>query len=182
MKKRLLNEDVTRRFMKLANIGPLAESYIDETMYEEEEEDLAGLGGEEDLAGMGDEEGLEGAPEEDPMGVPDEGGELDVEQLVSALVDAIEETVPGAEGMISVEGEAGGEEEMGMEEPGAEEEMPGEEEEPMPGEEEEEVLHEDDIEEDLAAANVSLEENEDSIVNEVTRRVARRLLRASAGR
>ena len=40
MKKRLLKEDVTRRFMKLANIGTLAESYIEETMYEDEEEGL----------------------------------------------------------------------------------------------------------------------------------------------
>ena len=38
---------------------------------------------------------------------------------------------------------------------------------------------EDEVEEDLAAANITLEEDDD-LVNEITRRVARRLLRESA--
>jgi hypothetical protein len=46
-------------------------------------------------------------------------------------------------------------------------------------------MQEDDIDEDPAAADATLEEDaldEDDIVNEITRRVARRLLRASATR
>ena len=38
MKKRLLEEKTTRRFMKLANIGTLTENFIDDTVYEQEEE------------------------------------------------------------------------------------------------------------------------------------------------
>jgi len=45
-------------------------------------------------------------------------------------------------------------------------------------------LEEDEVAEDLAAAGVTLEEDavEDDLVNEVTRRVARRLLRRSASK
>tara|TARA_R110000824_G_scaffold5670_11_gene26157 strand:+ start:16297 stop:16830 length:534 start_codon:yes stop_codon:yes gene_type:complete len=176
MKKRLLNEDVTRRFMKLANIGTLAESYLDETMYEEEEE----LGMEEPPA---EEEDLEGVPEEEPLEVPEEGGDIDVESLVSAIAQAIE-----AETGVEVAVEGGAEEEMPLEEPPIEEEPPVEgelEEEPPVEGGEEELMQEDDIDEDPAAADATLEEDaldEDDIVNEITRRVARRLLRASATR
>tara|TARA_R100000152_G_C6738565_1_gene162523 strand:+ start:402 stop:953 length:552 start_codon:yes stop_codon:yes gene_type:complete len=180
MKKRLLNEEVTRRFMKLANIDTLSESFIEETE-ELEEGGMAYARDDEDAMEepAGEEPDLEGAPEEPEMEVPSSEG-LDVEALVRDLVDAIEENVPEAEGMISVEGEgeAAPEEPMPEPEPEMDAEPEAGLEEPAP-EEEEELMQEDDIDEDLAAANVTLDEDED-FVNEVTRRVARRLLRAAA--
>ena len=175
MKKRLLNEEVTRRFMKLANIDTLSESFIEET---EGIEEMAYARDDEDA--MDAEAGLDAGEEE--AEVPAEEG-LDVEALVRDLVDAIEENVPEAEGMISVEDAAP----AAPAEPAPEDPMAGEEDEaalePAPEapaeEEEEDVMTEDDIDEDLAAANVTLDEDED-FVNEVTRRVARRLLRAAA--
>ena len=178
MKKRLLKEDVTRRMMKLANIGTLTESFIEETE-ELEEGGMAYARDEEeamDEMAYDRDEDLEGAPEEEAMDVPAEG-DIDVEELVSAIAAAIEEKT-------GVEVAA---EEPAMDEPM--DDMP--EEEPMddageePAPEEEEVMQEDEIEEDLSAADVTLEEealDEEDLVNEVTRRVARRLLRASAKR
>ena len=185
MKKRLLKEDVTRRMMKLANIDTLTESFIEETEELEEGGMAYARDDEEAMDEMAydRDEDLEGAPEEEAMDVPAEG-DVDVEELVSAIAAAIEEKT-GVE--VAVEG--------GAEEPAMDahmDDMPAEEEpmddageEPPAEEEGEEVMQEDEIEEDLAAADVTLEEEaleEEEIVNEVTRRVARRLLRASASR
>ena len=108
--KKTLNENTVRRFMTLANLKPLASSFINEKLEEETVEeqldDMPELGGEEEpeLGGddLGDELGL---------GDEDEGGNWDVEQvrdLTVAITDAIE-GVTGVETSVSG-GEEGGEE------------------------------------------------------------------------
>lgn len=181
MKKRLLKEDVTRRMMKLANIEPLTESFIEETEELEEGGMAYARDDEEAMDEMAydRDEDLEGAPEEEAMDVPAEG-DVDVEELVSAIAAAIEEKTG-----VQVDVEGGAEEPAMDDMPAEEEPMDDAGEEPPAEEEGEEVMQEDEIEEDLAAADVTLEEealDEEEIVNEVTRRVARRLLRASASR
>jgi hypothetical protein len=164
-----LNESQVRSFMKLASLSPLAETFIDKTGLAQEA-DM----GEEEPMGLEDEEGM---PDDAPM--EEAGGEVDVMSLVDAIADAISQET-GVD--VSVEGDEG---EAGMEDPmpdaeplGGEEEAPmdaGAEEDPLPLEEE------DQVEEDLAAAGVTLDEDDD-LVQEVTRRVARRLLRESAAK
>ena len=44
-KKALLNEEVTRKMMKLANIGSLSDKFVNETYSMEEEEIEEGMGG-----------------------------------------------------------------------------------------------------------------------------------------
>ena len=115
-KKTLVNENVIRRWGKLANMPSLTENYLD-TIEEQEEEDL---GAEEMEAGA-----EEPSPEEMEA----------VESIVSAVVDAISNET-GVE--IEVEGgaeegeadEEGGDAEGEEMEMGAEEEAPAEEEPP----------------------------------------------------
>lgn len=165
-----LNESQVRSFMKLASLTPLAETFIDKTGLAQEAE----MGEEEPMMGLEDDEDM---PDDAPMEEP--GGEVNVMSLVDAIADAISQET-GVD--VSVEGDEG---EAGMEDPmpdaeplGGEEEAPmdaGAEEDPLPLEEE------DQVEEDLAAAGVTLDEDDD-LVQEVTRRVARRLLRESAAK
>ena len=172
-RKTLLNEGEIRRFMKLANLRSLTENFIDET----EELEEGGMAYARD-----DEMPEDDAPvDEFPPGLEDEPdagppGEVDVMSLVDAIANAISQET-GVD--VSVDGDEApedpmaGEEEAGLP-PSPEDEMPPEE----------EVMQEDEIEEDLAAADISLEEDEniseEDLVNEVTKRVARRLLRQSA--
>jgi hypothetical protein len=186
-KKTLLNEGTIRRFMTLANMDNLAESYLDrhdieEGKHDEDEEEVEEgmrpakdddekeldeirLGEEEEEIEMGAEEPAAEpelempAPEEAPA---EEGGAD--EAMVKKLVDAIAGAIEGATGVeVAVEGgdeepemdmgepEEGGEElEMGAEEEGGEEPPMG------------------DLEED---------ENFDAYIAEVTRRVAKRIIK-----
>lgn len=156
-KKLILNETVTRRFMRLAEIES---QYADQFLTElgEEEMELGGPemgGGEEELPG--DE-----APEEAPEEEVGETVEVDANELVGDIVAALQKQ--GAD--VSMEG---GEEEL--EEPA----IPGGEEEleaPDAGVEEEPLMQE------LEDASVKLADDEDTI-NEVARRVAKRLVAAS---
>ena len=146
-KKNLLNETTIRRFMKLADIGPLSEDFLPETeeeLYEEAPEEEAP---EEEAP----EEELEAEVEveEEPVEETPEGETVSLEDLkkgLQALVDA----VPGLE--LEVEGE---------EEP----EMGGEEELEMGGEEEE------------APAYRQYEESKkrDQMANRIVERVMKRL-------
>tara|TARA_Y100000593_G_scaffold21248_3_gene42652 strand:+ start:13042 stop:13635 length:594 start_codon:yes stop_codon:yes gene_type:complete len=195
MKKRLLNEQTTRRMMKLANMPALAENFIEET--EEMEEGMGVYDRDDDEAPpiddmpiddapVDDEEAVEDVPLEDEappvdmepeVGAPEEGSE--VAQVQDALVNALTllSNLPGAK-PVEVEGEGEGE----LAEPVVDE-LPPEEAAPvgdeLPAEEEA-----DEIEEELAAADITLEEeevvNEDDIINEVTKRVAQRLLQEAA--
>jgi hypothetical protein len=181
MKKLILTESNTMRFMKLANIGALSEQFVAETDKETMEET-------EEAVTETDDDSLEEGDmykRDDVTETVEEAAITEAETVnvdVTELVDAILTAVSDATGVeMSIEGEPSsgvedelglepegepGLEEPGLEEPGLEEpglEEPGMEEpgmeEPVPGEEEEE--------EEVAT---------EKFVNEVTRRVAKRLL------
>ena len=180
--KKALNESTVRKFMKLANIGGLTENFVDKTIKGEEDTEevdtLEEMGGEldelppEEMGAELDEL----PPEEDAMGdVPPET----VEAIVDAIADALE-SVTGVE--INVDSAGGGEEvELDAEEEGGEEELLGTAEDALDDPAGEEW---DEVEEALDAADVSLEEkfNQEAFINEVTKRVAKRLLSLSKKR
>ena len=119
--KTLLNESTIRRFMKLAELNPLAENFLDKhEPLEEEVEELEEMGPydreEEGLPGEelpGEELPGEELPGEE-LGEPEEGpvGEADVKDLVDAIADAITQST-GIEVSASSEGEELGEPELG---------------------------------------------------------------------
>ena len=160
MAKKLLSEAVVRRFAKLARLPS-----INENIYEQEEEELD-LGGEELPAEEPPAELDAEMPEEEPL--DDMGGAEELEltdEEAQAIIDLgkkLEAAMP----------EGAGEEdplEDPLEEPLEEpvgEEPPAE----FPPEEEEEIL------EALKGINYIPEKKE--VVEEVARRVAKRLLRA----
>lgn len=110
--KPLLSESITRRFMKLANVSnSLSENFVSDRYLSEEEEDMemdmepaAEMPPEdEDADPVGDDMDM-GAPEPEMGG---DMGEPEVEQLVSAIADAIQSVTGVA---VDVEGGGGGEE------------------------------------------------------------------------
>ena len=125
-KKTILNETQIRRFMKLADMTPLSEPFVKGSAYRLSEQmptDLEPAEEEDPMAAM------PGEVEEpmDDLGAPEEGpgaGGVDIESLVSAIADAIEQET-GVE--VSVEGDGGGEEAVddlgGMEDMAAEDPM-----------------------------------------------------------
>ena len=187
-KKLILNESVTRRFMKLATIKP---TYVSNFLTEAEEDEE--LMADEPAA----EEG-EGLPEAEPemdmdMETEDEAeadGAGDAEALVMDLLAKVQEFAE--ENGVSMELEGDEDEEgddmemddegmeMDAELEGGDAELPDEEEMPEDAEANYGAMQEE-IDADLDAAGVSVID-EDEIVAEVTRRVARRLLRESAKR
>ena len=195
-KKLILNESTTRRFMKLATIKPTyVSNFLTEAEKEEEEKDEKVMKEQEEedeemeMDMGGEEPEMDADMEvEDEMDMDDEGAGGDAEALVMDLLAKVQEFAQ--ENGVSMELEGDEEDEMedmddeGMEmdaepeggdmEPAAEDEMP-EDAEANYGAMQEEV------DADLDAAGVSVVD-EDAIVAEVTRRVARRLLRESAKR
>jgi len=159
-KKLILNESVTRRFMRLAEIES---KFTDQFLTElgEEEMELGGpeMGAEEELPG---DEAPEEAPPDEEVG---ETVEVDPNELVSDIVAALQKQ--GAD--VSMEG-------------GEEEAPEGEEIEPIPGEEELPAeAPEEELKQELEDANVNVADDEETI-NEVARRVAARLVAASKRR
>jgi len=166
--KRLLKETTTRRFMKLANIGTLTENFMDETVFEEDE-----LEGDVDAL----EPDAEEAPVDDelPMDaevddvVVDDAPALDLspaetEELLTAIGEKVEE-LTGNPVTVGSEDEAEPEMDMGTE-PDAEDV-------------EADMGPSPEMGDELDEANISLEEdevNEEDFLNEVTRRVAARLV------
>ena len=111
-KKNLLEESTIRKFMKFANLGHLAESFVDEAMYEDDmEADMLPPEAGEEFAG----------DEEEPMEEPaaEEGNEELLARVVQAVADelGVEAEVEGAGEEMGME-----DEEMGMED---EEELEG---------------------------------------------------------
>ena len=188
-KKLILNESTTRRFMKLATIKP---TYVSNFLTEAEEDEEMMM--DEPAA----EEG-EGLPEAEPemdMGMETEdeaeaGGADDAEALVMDLLAKVQEFAE--ENGVSMELEGDEDEEgddmemddegmeMDAELEGGDAELPDEEEMPEDAEANYGKTMQEEIDADLDAAGVSVID-EDEIVAEVTRRVARRLLRESAKR
>ena len=176
MKKRLLNEHTTRKFMKLAGLQPLSENFFTTTLEEEEDElpDEDFLGGEpgDELA---DEAPLDDLPPEEPMEVGDEGG-VDVHALVDAIAAAIQQETGVS---VDVEGGAGGEEpelDLGdteLEEPIDDGDPLGDE---AVADEEDPMLEASDGTEEVEEEEEELDE---SFLNEVTHRVAKKILELS---
>ena len=193
--RKLLKESDIRQMMKLANIPALSDGFINKlnetSIYEQEEEEFGPPeeeGPPEDLEAPGDLE----APEEE--GPPEEfGGEEDLEgggvtvedglegldaflKAAIAHPDEVREKVQVE--MTGEEGaeELGGEEDLGMMPPEGEEDLG------MPPEGEEDLGDamdmgdEEEPEEELEEAQIEVVED-DNLVNEVMRRVARRLLK-----
>jgi hypothetical protein len=179
-KKKLLNEATVRRFMGLAGVQPnivsnkLTEMYgmkkeeehmeegshMDEDLYEEEEEeeeaDAPAMG---DMGDMGDEPAAEASAD---------AGDLDMDQeQAQGIVDAIRALQPLADDLeAELGGEAGEEDDLGDAKLDAEDDMGDMGDEP-PAAEDEDMLE-----------GVELELSEDEIVQEVAKRVAKRILKA----
>ena len=172
--KKLLEESTIRQFMKYADIEPLAETFLDTV----EEEEFY----EEDDMEMGDDEPeMDMAPEPE-MDMDEPAGDVD-EEMVQRIVQAVADAIAEETG-VDVDVEGGVEPEMDM---APEPEMDMEEE---PAEESEEVdegkmkyNREDDEELDEATEEEPVEESEEfdyeSVVAEVSRRVALRLVKES---
>ena len=181
MSKGLLQEAEIRKLMKFANIGAMTDGFVDRLSESGMYEDDAAIEGE-----MEDEEGApapdagqdEPALDEPALDEPapeGEGSEAEFGGLIQGIVDQITSWAEGA----------------GVEVPEASVEGEDAPADPMAGEEEEaafppspEMAPEDEEDGDaLAEAGIELEEegtvDEDAMINEVTRRVAARLLAAA---
>ena len=144
-KKNLLEESTIRKFMKFANLGHLAESFVDEAMYEDDmDADM--------LPPMADDD-IEGA-EEDPMEEP--AGEEGNEALLARVVQAVADELG-----VEAEVEGAGLEDEGEMEPEFEEEP------------EELAMGDDDIEGDEEEIMEVIDEEE--VIEEVMRRVIARV-------
>ena len=196
MKKRMLNEQTTRKFMKLAGLQPLSENFFSNTL-DEQEDELPPEEDEEPLPGEA-EAPVDELPPEEPMDVGPAQGDVDVHSLVDAIASAIEaETgvtvdVEGGEGEPGLEGPPEEEEEAALEPPPEDEleepglEGPPEEEEPVleqPYKRDNRVMEKEELEEtmkELDEAEVVVEDDlDEDRINEVTARVAARILKLS---
>ena len=168
MKKKLLSEAQVRRFMGLAGLQPLKEN-----LYEEEEEEAAEDAPVDDFPA---EEPAGELPAEEPVGEP-EGEEADLEMDEDALMRIktnLDELQADLEPLLSqVEGDLG--DEAPVDDLPAPE-TDGEEEAVEIADEDEEEETMDMMEAELAEVNMELSEEE--IVNEVARRVAKRIVEA----
>ena len=178
-RKLILNEGTTRKFMKYANIKPTYVSNFLNEAEEELEEGAYGMGNREDEEEKLEEQEEEMAEEpamdadmevEDEMDMKaDEGG--DAESLVMDLLSKIQEFAE--ENGVSMELE--GDEDM--------EDMDDEGMDDMDAAPEggDLGMADDEVDADLEAAGAEAVDDEE-VIAEVTRRVARRLLRESARR
>jgi hypothetical protein len=150
MAKKLLKESTVRRFQRLANVAPINEMYHmrDEDEVMKEEEDEMDMGAEE-------------APEMD-MGAEEEGGMDGDLELTDEEAQAIIDLGTKLEAAMGMGGE-----EMDM----AGDDMAGDK---MAGEEEE--MGEEELME--ALRGISYVPSQGEVVNEVAKRVARRLQQA----
>ncbi len=174
-KKKLLSEAQVRRFMGLAGINPLNEMYHDEDKMKEgygleedlmEEEEPEEMGAEEAPEEM--EMGAEEAPEEMEMEAEDVDIEMDEEDLAE-LKSALD-TVQSVLSPLLDKAEGG--EDMDM---GDDQDMPELE---MDAEEAPEEMDMEDEEMDKELQEINMELTEEEIVNEVARRVAKRIVEA----
>lgn len=148
MAKKTLNEAVVRRFQKLANLAPINEMYSQNEEYMNEEEDAEELAPPVD-AGMDDMD----AAAEEPVEMD---GDLELtDEEAQAIID-LGSKLEAAMGDMGDMDDMGGEEEMPADDMGGEEDM-----------------GEEDIMEALRGINYSPSQTE--VVNEVAKRVAKRL-------
>ena len=188
-KNKLLQENQIRRFMKLASIEPLTETFVDKIKeteeevleeakkenlqefagptgappaYDRDEEELADLAGPEGLEGLEEPEGLDGLEEPEGLEEPCETEAL--ADLLSKVGDAVETWADehGIDVSVDVETEGEGEPEL---------------EGPMPEPEEFGVAPEEEEEEEEEEMLPALEEsvNLESLLGKVTQRVTARI-------
>jgi len=205
MKKQLLNESDIRKMMKFANIGALTDGFVtrlnetymegeDDLMEQEEEEEELGPEGAE--GEMPPAEDPELGAEEDPMADDDMGDmdpALDVPEEdpapaagADAAIDGVTTLFTGLESTFKAMEQAGGEageiakqvlDRISMTKTSGEEL-------PMPADDaaaDVATLPDADADDDLEAADADMLDDE-KVVAEVTRRVARRLVRMKARR
>ena len=156
MAKKLLNERTVRRFQRLANLSPINEMY-----HKRDEEEM-----EEGMYGKRDEDEVMKEEEEEAAEAPEPAMDMDAEE--GGMDGDLELTDEEAQAIIDLGNKL--QSAMGDEEPDMD--MGGEEapEMEMGGEEEE---GEEDLMEALAGINYIPSQTE--VVNEVAKRVARRL-------
>ena len=195
MKKQLLTETEIRQFMKFANIGALASPFVDrlqETyemgLSEVEEDDLEAVeDAPVDDTAVDDTAVDDLGTEEDPDAgpTPDEGTNPALQGVMDAVeamkLGFVEKGMPEVADAIGLSA-TGGEEEAGMTDPDAPMSVGADELAPSPDEGEGAMTDPDapmsvgpDEQDELDEAGIYLEDDGD-IVNEVARRVARRLL------
>ena len=194
--KNLLNENTVRRFMKLAKLEPISNSFIKETFQEEVEleeseenktenleenetdnlEEMGGYGAREDDAPE-DEAGPE--PEAEEPAAESSGMEQFAKDVAQALADAIESASNGQVSMSVAQDDA--EEAPAMdEEPPAEGEGDPEMAMDMPEEEEEEeMMQEETTDEDVVEEEFDISDaTQEEIVQEVYNRIAKKILKS----
>ena len=167
-KKKLLEESTVRKFMKFANLGHLAESFVDEAMYEDdmEADELPPEAGEEpEMMDM-----------EEPMEEPEAGNEELLARVVQAVADELG---------VEAEVEGAGAEEAGvdMEEPEMEEPEMDMEEEPEEIMEMDHEKHEEGMGRKKGYDDEVMEEDEEimevideeAVIEEVMKRVIKRV-------
>jgi len=178
-KKTLLTENTIRRFMKLASIAPLAETFVDKIKEEEETEleEVKEESSDEELAEGGmdipykndDEMGEPEMDMEPELGMEPEGeGEGD---LGDALTDMMQAIAAAVEEVASTHGV-----DLAMDVEGDEPEMDMPEEEPemeLPAEEPE--MDMEPMEEETESTPEVEELNEDDLLEKITQKVAARL-------
>jgi len=194
MGKKLLNEATVRKFMKLANIDRLTDTFVNEAYHAEEEELEEGMY-DEDMHAEGEhEEGMYAEAAHDEMAHAEEmhaegeheGDELDMdaeaevedtsEASIEALVDALADTITQVTGVeVTATGDAEAPEDMGPVDDAPVDDMGD-----MMGDEADEGGEDLDAapedEEVLEAMHGEEEElDEDAIVAETMRRVKDRL-------
>ena len=176
MAKKLLNERTVRRFQRLANLSPINEMYhkrdeeMEEAMHgkrdDEVEEGMYGKRDDEVEEGMykrDDEKLMEKEEEMDDMDMGGEEGGMDgdlelTDEEAKAIIDL-------GNKLQSAMGDEEPEMDMGAEEP------------EMDMGDEKEMMEMDDVEEDLmeALSGINYVPSQTEVVNEVAKRVARRL-------
>lgn len=178
-KKLILNEGTTRQFMKYANIKPTyVSNFLSESEYNRDEEEEVMKEEEEEVVDLEKEDDMEAAPAmddamevEDEMGMetgeePAEGG--DAEGMVMDLLGAIKDWAQSQGVSMELEGD---------EEEGMEDDMMD----AAPDGGDLGMTDDSEVDADLEAADTEVMDDEE-VIAEVTRRVARRLLRESAKR
>jgi pilus assembly protein FimV len=186
MKKQLLNEGEIRKFMKFANIGTLTDGFVGkinesaaleedtleeaedalEEVYNEEEGADEGMPAEGEHEGepemdaepeMGDEPEMDAEPEMDDEEEVEVDVDMDEVGALEKAIEVLQQVVDAAKGGADMDDEP-----MGMDD------------EPMGDEPE----MGDDLDEALAALEEVETLDEEEVIEEVTRRVAKRLLAA----
>ena len=177
MAKKTLNEATIRRFQKLANVAPINEMYhkrdeeMDEAMhgkYAKRDDEM-----EEGMYGKRDDEEVMKEEEEMEMGGEEKAPEMDMDAEEGGMDGDLELTDEEAQAIIDLGNKL--QSAMGDEEAP---EMDMDAEEPMDmGGEKEMMEAEDEMEEDLmeALSGINYVPSQSEIVNEVAKRVARRL-------